>query len=82
MGDDGPVGQLERRQFCCAGRGAQVFARFLAQERERITVTGDHFFVMDVCGAECFLDAAARVYSRATVVTVANEQRRTLGYFL
>src|ERR1039458_9382197 len=46
VGDDRPVGQLERRQFCWAGRGSQVFARFVAQERERITVTGDHFFVM------------------------------------
>src|SRR5215217_6066063 len=80
VGDDRPVRQLERRQLRVSGRLAQLFARALAEERDRMTVGGDHLLVLDVRGTECLLYPATRMPPRAPVIAVAHIQRRRFDH--
>src|SRR4051794_6609731 len=43
-------------------------------------MAGDHLVVLDAGRAKCLLHAPARVYTRAAVIAVADEQRRSLGH--
>src|SRR4051812_19670092 len=80
MGDDRPIGELENRQLRVTGRPAQLLARALAQERDRAAVGGDHLLVLDSRGTERLLHPSTWMNSRATVITVADEQRWGLGH--
>src|SRR3712207_2211724 len=77
---DGPVRELERGELVVAGRGAQLVARSLAQERDRVAVPGDHLLVADPRLPQRLLDAAARVDARPAVVAVADEERRRVSH--
>jgi hypothetical protein len=45
-------------------------------------VGGDHLVVLDSCSAERLLYTATRMYPRAAVITVTNEQRRGFGHLV
>jgi hypothetical protein len=80
MGDDRPVGQLDRRQLRVSGRFAQLVTRALAEEGDRMAVGGDSLLLVDPGVIECLLHTATRMSPRATVIAVANEQRRSFGH--
>src|SRR4051794_4235835 len=78
--DDRAVRQLERRQLRVSGRRAQIVARALAEEPDRVAVAGDHLLVLDSGATKRLLHATTRMHPRASVIAVADEQRRSLGH--
>src|SRR4051795_9059790 len=60
VGEDRPVGQLERRKLRVAGCLSQLLARALAQKRDRTAVSGNHLVVFDSLRAERLLHSATR----------------------
>lgn len=72
MREHRPVAQLERRQLRRSGRSAQFVTRALAQEGDRVAVSGDDLLVLEPFGAERLLHTAARVDPRAAAVAVAD----------
>jgi hypothetical protein len=80
VGDDGPVGQLERRELRVSGGLAQFVARTLPKEWDRVAVGGDDLSALDSRCAERLLHPATGMYAWAAVIAVADVQGRCLGH--
>ena len=73
-----PSASFSVGSFRVPGRGLELVARALAQERDRAAVRRDDLVVLDARAAQRLLHAAARMDLRAAVVAVADVEGRLL----